>query len=129
MSSPSPLVSVILCTYNRPTLLPRALDSVFRQDWHDFEVIVVDDGSEPAAAVPAAYRDRVRLIRTEHGGAGAARWAGLDAARGTFIAYCDDDDEWKSNHLGVLLNYLREHPDVDLVYGDSEWPLDGGPSV
>src|SRR5690242_14252654 len=103
--SDTPLVSVIVCTYNQPDLLRSALDSVFRQDLQDFEVIVVDDGSEVPVEIPAGQRDRVRLIRTGHGGVGAARRTGLDAARGEFTAYCDDDDQWKPHHLSTLWHY------------------------
>lgn len=120
-----PAISVIVCTYKRQEMLERALDSVWSQDAGDFEVIVVDDGSETPVELPAYERDRVCLIRTEHRGVGAARAEGLNAARGEFVAYCDDDDEWKSNHLSTLLQYLREHPEVALVYGDAEWVQEG----
>jgi len=123
----SPLISVIVCTRNRQAMLWRALDSIHAQDINDFEVIVVDDGSDPPVALPGYYRDQVRLIRTEHRGVGAARSEGLNAATGTFVAYCDDDDQWKPAHLSTLLTYLREHPDVDLAYADSEWLQDGVP--
>jgi len=125
-----PMVSVIICTYNRPESLGRALDSVLGQGLSDVELIVVDDGSDPPAVVPSHCADKVRLIRTDHRGVGAARAGGLDAARGRFVAYCDDDDEWKPDHLGTLLDYLINHPDVTLVYGDSEWVQEGtDPSV
>lgn len=128
-SSDTPLISVIICTYSRHESLQRALESVWLQDLKDtdVEVIVVDDGSDRPVDLPPPYSDRVRLIRTEHCGVGAARSAGLNAAKGTFVAYCDDDDEWKPNHLSALLNYLLDHPDVDLVYGDSEWMQEGVP--
>ena len=119
-----PSVSVIVCTYNRPKLLDRALRSVLSQDFDGFEVIVIDDGSNPPALYPTED-SRVRLVRTEHHGTGAARAEGLNAARGDFVAYCDDDDEWKPNHLSCLLQYLLENPEVDLVYGDSEWIYPG----
>jgi glycosyltransferase involved in cell wall biosynthesis len=125
-----PMVSVIICTYNRPESLPGALDSVWAQDFPDWEVIVVDDGSDPPAVIPSHGADKVRVIRTEHRGVGAARALGLDAARGDLIAYCDDDDEWKTHHLSTLVDYLRDHPDTALVYGDSEWVQEGAePSV
>lgn len=125
--SRSPTISVIVCTYNRPQTLQRALESVLCQSFQDFEVIVVDDGSDPTAEIPAHWAGRIHVLTAKHQGVGAARAAGLRAARGQFIAYCDDDDEWKPNHLDILLQYLREHPDVDLVYGDSEWPEDEAP--
>jgi glycosyltransferase involved in cell wall biosynthesis len=122
-----PLISVLVCTYNRLHLLPRALASVLRQDCPDYEVLVVDDGSTPPVEAPGPAGGRVRLVRTEHRGVGAARAAGLRAARGEFIAYCDDDDEWLPNHLSALLAYLRDHPGVALVYADSEWHQPGAP--
>jgi glycosyltransferase involved in cell wall biosynthesis len=123
-----PMISVIVCTYNRPRTLQRALDSVFRQDRTDFEVIIVDDGGDPPVELPGQFHDRVRLIRTDHRGVGAARAEGLDAARADLIAYCDDDDEWKTDHLSRLVKHLEENPHVDLVFADSEWVQDGSPA-
>jgi glycosyltransferase involved in cell wall biosynthesis len=98
---------------------------VLRQDRTDFEVVVVDDGSDPPVSLPGATPDCVRVIRTEHRGVGAARATGLDASRGEFIAYCDDDDEWGAGHLSSLVEYLEKNPDVDLVYADSVWTEHG----
>jgi glycosyltransferase involved in cell wall biosynthesis len=123
----SPLVSVIVCTWNRPDWLPRAVESVLTQELPErdaIEVIIVDDGSEPPVTLPEAWRCRVRLVRTEHQGVGAARWTGLAEARGEFIAYCDDDDEWLPGHLAALLDELRKRPGADLAYVDAVW--DGG---
>lgn len=114
-----PTISVIVCTHNRPAFLARAIRSVLAQTWTDFELLLVDDGSEPPVADP-----RIRVIRIEHHGVGGARAAGLDAARGAFVAYCDDDDEWTPDHLAVLHAYLAAHPEVALVYGDSWWVQD-----
>lgn len=129
-TSASPTISVIVCTYNRHESLRRTIDSVLLQDVKDFEVIIIDDGSDEPVKLPPHQQDKVRLIRTEHRGVGAARSEGLNTARGTFVAYCDDDDEWKQNHLSTLLKYLMENPDVSLVYGDSEWVQEAAkPSV
>lgn len=118
-TSAFPTISVIICTYNRYSNLQIALDSVLQQDEKDFEVIIIDDGSDQPVILP--QQDKVRLYRTEHHGVGAARSVGLKAAQGTFVAYCDDDDEWKHNHLSTMMQYLKENPDVSLVYGDSQW--------
>jgi glycosyltransferase involved in cell wall biosynthesis len=123
-----PGVSVIVCTYNRPAMAGRALKSVLAQDTDDYEVIVVDDGSDPPFDASVGDGDRVRVVRTPHGGPGAARAAGLAAARGTFVAYCDDDDVWTADHLRVLQGYLHSHPDVALVYADSAWPRPESPA-
>lgn len=104
-------------------MLPRALKSVFAQEaFDDFEVIVVDDGSDPPASLDSFPEVPLRLIRIDHQGVGAARATGLAAARGELVAYCDDDDEWTRDHLATLAGYLTDHPEIDLVYGDSEWP-------
>src|SRR5919198_1274415 len=124
-SSSAPLISVIVCTYNRHATLRRALDSVFHQTVQDFEVIVVDDGSTPPVALPSEPPRRLWLVTSDHRGVGSARAQGLEAARGRFVAYCDDDDEWDPDHLAELLGYLLDHPDVDLVYADSRWSEPG----
>ena len=104
-----PSVSVVIPTRNRRALLSRSLASVFAQTFVNYEVIVVDDGSETAVDC-MAYGDRqVRVIRhPERMGAGAARNTGLAAATGDFIAFLDDDDEWHADKLAVQLNALRE---------------------
>ena len=127
LAAASPLISVLLCTHNRHEMLRRAFDSVFAQDFQDFEVVVIDDGSDSPVQLPSVPRAQVHLIRTRRRGPGAARGEGLRAARGAFIAYCDDDDCWHPHHLSTLLDYLRAHPLVDLAYGDSEWVQDGAP--
>ena len=103
----TPQVSVVIPTRDRPSLLARhALPSALGQAGVDVEVIVVDDGSVDAAAdrVEGLREERVRLLR--HGrprGRGAARNAGIDAARGEWIAFLDDDDLWAPDKLRVQL--------------------------
>jgi glycosyltransferase involved in cell wall biosynthesis len=120
----TPRISVIVCTYNRPSSLARAIESIRGQQIDEpFELIVVDDGSdEPAKVVdaPGSLTD-LRVIRTPHRGIGAARATGLAVARGELLAWCDDDDAWTPDHLRVLRDYLLEHPEVDLVYASSQW--------
>jgi glycosyltransferase involved in cell wall biosynthesis len=120
----TPTTSVVICTRDRPHLLRRALESVLPQVSPDDEVIVVDDGSDP----PVREVSRaVRLIRAPGLGPAGARAAGLDAARGRYIAWCDDDDEWLPGHLDLLTAVLRSDPGTALVYGDAEWHAPGHP--
>lgn len=114
-------VTVIICTFNRPHLLPRAVASVLAQDDSDFEVIIVDDGSDVPVDIAEYSDDRIRLVRIPHGGVGTARKAGFDAAQGEYVAYCDDDDEWTTDHLRLLRQQLDTQPYVNLVYADSLW--------
>jgi glycosyltransferase involved in cell wall biosynthesis len=96
-----PLVSVIIPTRNRPHLLQRTLDSVLNQSTDNLEVIVVDDAStNTTGAELAAAHPRVRVLRNpQPSGVSVARNRGIAAARGEWIAFCDDDDLWAPNKL------------------------------
>jgi glycosyltransferase involved in cell wall biosynthesis len=105
-----PTVSVVIPTYKRGREVLRAVDSVLRQTFTDFEVIVVDDASpDDTRAVIAAVDDaRVRYLAHEKNKGGcAARNTGMTAARGRWIAFLDDDDEWVANKLQKQLDVAR----------------------
>lgn len=92
----TPLVSVIIPTYNRPEQLRRAISSVLAQTYQNFEIIIVDDASSvDVAMITGEFNDkRITYIRHEKNkGASAARNSGLRAAQGQFINFLDDDDE------------------------------------
>lgn len=116
-----PFFSVILCTYNRAQLLPRALCSLLHQRWQDWEALLIDDGSTDATplllAAAAAEEPRFRFFRISHRGAGAARAFGVRHARGTFITFLDSDDEYLPEHLEQRAALLQQHPDIDLLHG------------
>ena len=111
---------MVLPTYNRPEFLKRAIRSVLNQTFGDFELIVVDDASaeDPRPVVDAFHDDRVRLIRhLENRGNAAARNTAIAAARGRFLAFLDDDDEWAPDKLALQVPMLVEsEPDEALVY-------------
>jgi glycosyltransferase involved in cell wall biosynthesis len=89
------LFSVVIPTYNRARLLKDTLDSVLRQEFTDFEVIIVDDGStDETRNVIAGYQGRVRYVRQDNAGPGAARNLGIQHASGDYIAFVDSDDLW-----------------------------------
>jgi glycosyltransferase involved in cell wall biosynthesis len=107
------LVSVIIPTLDRPKLLLRAIDSVLRQTYEKFEVIVVVDRPDPdtIAAVRAVDDPRVRLVvNPRPSTAAGARNAGADHARGEWIAFLDDDDEWLPSKLERQLAYSSGRP-------------------
>jgi glycosyltransferase involved in cell wall biosynthesis len=89
------LISVILNTYNRAALLPRAVESVLAQTHDDFELVVVDDGSsDRTPGVVAAFEDpRVRYVRQHNAGLSAARNFGVASSSGRYVTFLDDDDE------------------------------------
>jgi glycosyltransferase involved in cell wall biosynthesis len=100
-----PLVSVVIPSHNRASLLARTLRSVLAQRDVDLEVVVVDDGStDETHGVAAGADPRVVVLRNrEPAGVSAARNRGISAARGTWIAFCDDDDLWCPDKLFLQL--------------------------
>jgi O-antigen biosynthesis protein len=125
-----PRVSVIVPTYNRADVLPRAMRSVLAQTWTDFELLVVDDGStDTTRTVVTGLEDvRVRYLQQpSNGGVAAARNRGLREARGDFIAFLDSDDEWLPDKLAAQLAVFETAPpDVGLVYTGVECVLQDG---
>jgi len=118
----APTVSVIIPAYNVSSFIAEALDSVFSQTFQDFEVIVVDDGSpdrEELRRVLRAYFDRIVHLEQENKGLSAARNAAVRASRGRYVALLDADDVWEINYLAVQVSYLRDHPEIDVVYPDA----------
>jgi glycosyltransferase involved in cell wall biosynthesis len=116
-----PRVSIILPTYNRGPFLEQAFHSIAAQTFRDWELIVVDDGSEDdtrdVVKDCAASLGRVRYIHQANQGAYGARNTGLDHARGEFVAFFDSDDIWLPHHLARCVEGLDANPDVDWVYG------------
>ena len=116
-----PRVSVVVPTRNRAAMLRRALASVLAQDHDDLEVVVVDDRSTDATpAVVAAIGDpRVRYVREpRRRGQAGARNRGIRCARGCYVAFLDDDDEWLPGALAARVDALdRAPPGTDLAYG------------
>src|SRR6266849_1500345 len=87
--------SIVIPTYNRAQLLAHALESVWRQRFRDYEVIVVDDGSnDETQAYLHGLNNKVRVIRQENRGPGAARNIGAHQAHGDYVAFLDSDDLW-----------------------------------
>lgn len=120
---PSPTVTVVIPTYNRCELLNRALQSVFAQDFSDFEVIVVDDAStDGTESFCTSLKDsRFRYIRLEqNSGAQYARNRGLHAASGWVFCFLDSDDYFLPRSLSMRVAYYRRNPECESSYSDFE---------
>ena len=114
-------VSVVLPSYNTAQYIGEALNSVFSQTHLNYEVIVVNDGSPDTLElerVLAPFLDRISYIKKANGGVASARNAGIRASTGDFIATLDSDDLFEPNWLRVQVQYMQDHPETGLVYGD-----------
>jgi glycosyltransferase involved in cell wall biosynthesis len=117
------LVSVVIPAYNAEKTLAMSVLSVLHQEKderHRFEIIVVDDGSTDftarvAETLAGRYPGLIRVIHQKNAGPAAARNAGIQAARGEYIAFLDADDLWLPNKLQLQLEILEAAPEIDLV--------------
>ncbi|MBL8266085.1 glycosyltransferase family A protein [Steroidobacter sp.] len=124
----SPLVSVIIPTYNRAALLCETVDSVLAQTYPNIEIIVIDDGStDDTTEAIQKYGDRVRYTRRANAGVNAARNLGIKQARGEFIALLDSDDLWAPYKLELQVQLLRFFTDVGFTF--SNFLIFRGPTV
>jgi len=117
----SPLVSVIIPTYNRGDLLPRAIDSVLRQSYKNIELLVIDDGSTDGTLdVLKSYNDpRMKVVKGKHEGVSAARNLGISICQGDYVAFLDSDDEF--HHLKIEASLLTFQDQPDASFAHSYW--------
>lgn len=123
-----PKVSIITSTYNRgKTYLPKAIRSVLRQSFKDFEHIIVDDCStdETEKIVEAFADPRIKYIRLpkNSGSDTKPKNTGILASEGKYICYLDDDCSFRRDHVKVLYEFLENHKEIDVAYGDF-WIID-----
>ena len=114
-------ISVIMATYNRATLIVEAIESVYAQNYHNLELIVVDDGSVDNTVdviQPWIARDDFIFLQQINQGQPAAQNLALTRATGDFICFLDSDNIWLPGKLNRQLAFMAEHPEVDILYGD-----------
>jgi glycosyltransferase involved in cell wall biosynthesis len=112
-------VSTITAVYNGAATVRRALDSALAQNFDDFEVIVVNDGStDGTAAILEHYGNRIRVVKRERGGCSAAWNTGIRAARGEYLAFLDADDVWLPDKLAHTVPILEGDPGCVLVFSN-----------
>lgn len=118
MTVESPLVSIIMPVYNGEAYLREALDSVFAQTYRAFELIAIDDGSvDGSAAILAERKARIRVVREGRGGsAGIARRRGIATARGSYLAFLDQDDLWMPGKLETQVAFMEARPNLGLSF-------------
>ena len=121
------MISVIIPTFNRKQLLLEAVESVRRQSFRDWELLVVDDGSTDGTdqVIESLISDGIRCIRQEHSGVSAARNRGIRAARNDWIAFLDSDDYWHKQKLQQQFEALEANPEYLAVHTDEIWIRSG----
>ncbi len=122
-----PRVSVIIPTFNREHYIVKAIDTVLRQHYQDFEIIVVDDGStDNTRTVLERYGSRITYVYQENAGVSAARNAGIMRASGEWICFLDSDDEWLPDYLAVQISNVEEYPRAVAHFTNSVMVLPNG---
>lgn len=115
----SPLISVIVPVYKVEPYLPKCLDSILAQTFEDFELLLIDDGSPDRCGEIcdeyAGRDERVRVFHQENAGVCVARNVGLDAMRGSYMAFVDPDDYIYPNYLKCLYDALRPEDGAGLI--------------
>jgi glycosyltransferase involved in cell wall biosynthesis len=121
----SPLVSVILCTYNRAHLVKRAIASVLTQSYRNWELIIIDDGSadDTGQVVMPVVKSNPRIMYFYHANQGLARSRniGITLASGEYTTFLDSDDEYRENHLSIRMKAMENKPSPALIYGGIEY--------
>lgn len=119
----SPQVSIVLPVYNRSHLIMRAIASVEQQTLTDWELLILDDGSRDGLdqlVLPQILNQpRWRYFKHANRKLAATRNIGIHAALGQFVTFLDADDEYSPQHLELHVDYLKKHPDVQLVHGSA----------
>ena len=121
-----PQVSVIIPTYNRGRVIKEAIDSVLAQDYTEFELIVVDDGStDHTSDVLDSYRNVIKVLSQKNRGVSAARNRGIAEASGKFIAFLDSDDLWLPHKLSTQVEFFNKTPDALICQTEEVWIRNG----
>lgn len=113
-------ISVIVPLYNTEKYIEEAILSLLNQTIKIDQIIVVDDGSTDNGAEIVKKYPQIQLIQKENEGLKKTLNCGLSHATGDFIGFLDADDRWKSDKLKVQLDFLVNHPEVDIAFVNSE---------
>ena len=109
-----PKISVVIPVYNKEKYVKETLQSVLNQDFNDFEIIIVDDGSTDKSLdiIKQFSASKIKIIRQENQGVAIARNTGVAAANAEIVAFLDADDLWLPNHLAEIDKLSQDFPDA-----------------
>ena len=118
MTNKTPLISVIIPTYNAARYLPDAIESILAQNYPNLEIIIVDDGStDNTTEILRNYDQKIIYYYQKNRGPASARNQGLQLSNGEFIAFLDADDLWPKDKIKHQLLHFLKSPDTDIVVG------------
>jgi glycosyltransferase involved in cell wall biosynthesis len=127
---PAPLITIVICTYNRAALLPRAVESLRGQTVPEWDCVIIDDGSTDSTTSVAenlvAIDSRFRYYRQPNSGLSLSRNAGILRAQAPLVTFLDSDDEYAAEHLESRLDFMDRNPNTDLLFGGVK--VVGGPA-
>lgn len=111
-------VSIIIPTYNRASILRETIINVLQQEFLDFELIIIDDGSnDHTKEIVRSFEDkRIKYLFKEKRGVSSARNLGIIVANGEYIAFLDDDDYWPKDYLEKMIKALNSNQDFEVAY-------------
>lgn len=123
----SPYFSVIVPVYNREDLVERAIESVLKQSFKDYELILINDGStDNTLDVLNSYKsDNVHILTQENLGVSRARNNAAKRANGKYLSFLDSDDEWLEHKLQKQYFYLENNPKTKILHGEELWIRNG----
>ncbi len=122
----SPGVTVVIPTFNRGWIISEAVESVLAQDFSDFELIVVDDGSDDETpGILNRFADDITVIHQQNQGVSAARNAGVRAGSGTYVAFLDSDDLWLKGKLSHQVDFFTKNKEAMICQTGEVWIRNG----
>jgi len=118
-----PKISVVIPVYNGEKTIQKTIESVLKQTWQDFELIVINDGSQDATLeILSSIQDpRLQILSYDNAGLASSRNRGIDQAQGEFISFLDADDLWTSDKLEAQFQALQEHPEAAVAYSWTDY--------
>ncbi len=115
----NPPLSIIVPVYNVENYLCQCIDSILNQSYTDFELILVDDGSQDRSREICdryAFEDkRIIVVHKQNGGLSSARNAGIEISRGKYLSFIDSDDFISEDYYLWNMEYLIDHPQIDIL--------------
>src|SRR5436190_19138080 len=125
----TPLVSVIIPSYNHEKFVKECIESVLNQTFQDFEIIITDDSStDRTVEIIKSFKDpRIKLfVHSQNRGACVATNNCIRHSKGRYIAMLSSDDAWYPEKLTIQVRYMEDHPNIAAVFGKVDWIDENG---